>query len=92
MGIIRIVKFPGLALEFKVPKVAFQLFGVDIYYYALCIVVGIIVALILCRSNKEKYYINFDCVMECTIMGLIMGIIGARVYYLAFNLKMYARK
>jgi len=92
LGNIRIVKFPEMALEFKVPKVAFQLFNVDIHYYAICIVVGILVALLLAARSEEKFYISFDNVIECTIMGVLAGIIGARIYYVLFNLKMYARK
>lgn len=84
-----VVKFPGLALELKVPEIAFKMFGVDIYYYSLCIVTGIILALMLCRLSQEKFYIKFDCVIEATILSLIVGIFGARLYYVIFNLGYY---
>lgn len=84
-----VVRFPGLALELEVSKIAFRLFGIDIHYYALFIVTGIILALILCRLSEEKFYIKYDCVIECTILGLVVGIIGARLYYVIFNFEYY---
>ena len=50
---MNIVKFPGLGLELNVPRIAFQLFGINIYFYAICIVLGISVALILSKLSKE---------------------------------------
>lgn len=87
---MRIVKFPEMALEFELPKVAFQIFGVDIHCYAVCIVLGILVALFLCKQSEEKFYISFENVVECTIIGLIAGVIGARIYYVLFNFEQYA--
>ena len=79
------VYFPTLNLSFKVHPVAFELFGIDIYYYAICIVVGIVLALILCYQSKEKFGIDFDFVLESLMAAVFIGIIGARIYYIAFN-------
>ncbi len=81
------VYFPTLNLSFKVHPVAFELFGIDIYYYAICIVVGIVLALILCYQSKEKFGIDFDFVLESLMVAVFIGIIGARIYYIAFNWK-----
>lgn len=84
-----IIKFPGLGLDFEVSKVAFSLFGINIYNYAFCIVFGIIFALILCKNSKENYYIKFDALLEIMILALLVGIIGARLYFVIFNLEYY---
>ncbi len=86
---MNVVKFPGFNLILNVPQFAFEIAGIKIYNYAICIVLGIIVALMLCRLNKTKYEIEFDEVLEYMIYALIMGIIGARIYYILFNLEYY---
>ena len=32
------IKFPGLGLEFQIPRIAFHIGNMAVYYYALCIV------------------------------------------------------
>lgn len=86
---MNIVKFPGLNLEFEFSKIAFSIFGVSIYKYAICIVLGVIVALILCRLAKEKFEIDYNFVLENTILAIIFGTIGARLYFVLFNLEYY---
>lgn len=87
---INTITFPGLGLNFHVSQIAFNLFGIDIYAYAICIVIGILTALIFCKLSDENYYIKFDCVLETLLFSIIFGIIGARIYYVMFNLEYYA--
>lgn len=86
---MNVVRFPGIGLEFEFSKVAFSIFGVSIYKYAMCIVLGIVVALILARLSKNKYDIDYSFVLENTIIGIIVGTLGARLYYVLFNLDYY---
>lgn len=85
------VIFPGLNLNFEIHQIAFSLFGVQIYSYAVCIVLGIIIALILCKFSKQKFNIDYNDVLVCTIIGIIVGIVGARLYYIIFNLDYYSK-
>lgn len=48
-----IVKFPGLNLEINISDIIFSIFGIKIYTYAFCIVVGIVLALVLCKLVKK---------------------------------------
>ena len=77
---MNVVTFPGLNLSFEVSKVALDIFGFSIYKYAVCIVLGIVVALILCRLNKEKFGVDFGFILENTILGILYGTMGARIY------------
>lgn len=86
---MKLVKFPIFNLELKFSPIAFYLFGVPIYKYAICIVTGIIVAIILARFSKEKFENNFEDVLEIALYAIISGIIGARIYFVIFNLKYY---
>lgn len=84
-----VVRFPSINLELYISKIAFSVFGIEIYNYAICIVSGIIIALFLCKISKEKFNIDNDIVLENCIVGLIFGIIGARIYFVLFNLEYY---
>lgn len=86
---MRLVKFPGLNLEFKFSQIAFYLLGIPVYKYAVCIVIGIAVALILARFSKEKFENKYEDVLEISLYTIIFGIIGARVYFVFFNLEYY---
>ena len=52
-----LVSFPGLGLNFEFSKIAFTVFGIAVYKYAVCIVLGIVVALCLafffCTRNSN---------------------------------------
>lgn len=86
---MNVVTFPGLNLSFEFSKITFSIFGISVYKYAVCIVFGIIAALVLCKLNKEKFGIDFDFILENTILGIFVGAIGARLYYIIFNLEYY---
>lgn len=81
------IYFPGFHLSFQINSIAFRIFGINVYYYAICIVVGIVLAIILCYQSKEKFGIKFDFLLESLMIAIIIGLIGARMYYIAFNLK-----
>ncbi len=86
---MNIVRFPGFNLELNVSKYAFQIGNISIYKYAVCIVLGIIVGLILSKLSKEKFEIDYDLVIEVLIGSIVFGLIGARLYYILFNLNKY---
>lgn len=88
---MNVVTFPGLNLSFDVSKVAFTLFGISVYKYAVCIVLGIVLALILCKIAKQKFDIKYNDVLISTVLGIIFGTIGARLYYVIFNLDYYSQ-
>lgn len=88
---MNLVSFPGLNLRFEISKIAFSLFGVPIYSYAVCIVLGISIGLILCKFSANKYSMDYNDVLVCTIIGIIFGTIGARIYYVIFNLDYYSK-
>lgn len=86
---MNLVKFPAFNLEFKFSQIAFYIFGISIYKYAVCIVMGIIVAIILAKISKEKFGIKFDDLLEVSLYALLMGIIGARIYFVIFKFNYY---
>ncbi len=78
------VQFPNLGIAVTINRVAFSVFGFDIYWYgiifAFTMVSGATVALYL----GKKLGIDEDDFIDVIIAGAICGIIGARAYYVAF--------
>lgn len=79
------VAFPGLGLEFDINRVAVSIAGFEIYWYALCIVSGVALALLYAKFNAKRFEIDMDSLLNCFIVGVITAIIGARLYYVAFK-------
>lgn len=70
-------------------RVAFSIFNVDIYYYSLFILIGIIIAYFLIKFETKKHNIDFNIVSNLLFYTIIIGILGARVYYVVFNISYY---
>ncbi len=70
-------------------RVAFTLFNLNIYYYSLCILFGVIVAYILIKLEAKRHKISSELISDLIFYTLIIGIIGARIYYVLFNLDYY---
>ena len=83
------ITFPGLGLKFQISKVAFTIFGLPVYKYAICIVIAIVIALVLMKFRKNSYGIKYEDVLKCAIFTILFGTIGARLYYVIFNMGYY---
>lgn len=59
-------------------------------FYALAIVTGILVALYLGYAQVRKLGLKEDDLSDGFFWGLILGVIGTRVYYVAFEWQRYA--
>ena len=70
-------------------RVAFNIFGFNVYYYSLCILLGVIVAYILITREGKKQGLQKEFISDLIFYTLIIGILGARVYYCLFNLDYY---
>ena len=70
-------------------RVAFNIFGFNVYYYSFCILLGVIVAYILITREGKKQGLPKEFISDLIFYTLIIGILGARVYYCVFNLDYY---
>ena len=70
-------------------RVAFNIFGFNVYYYSLCILLGVIVAYILITREGKKQRLPKEFISDLIFYTLIIGILGARFYYCLFNLDYY---
>lgn len=79
------VSFPGLGLDFTINRVAFSIGSFDIYWYAICIASGVILALLYANFNAKRFSVDIDKLLNCFIVGVITAILGARIYYVSFK-------
>lgn len=67
----------------------FSIGDVNIEWYSVLIVIGAILAIIMIILEAKRYGYPKDFVFNMCFWTIIMGIIGARLYYVLFNLDLY---
>lgn len=83
------VSFPGLGIDLTVNRVAFSIFGFEIYWYALIIMTGFVLAVVYAVCNAKRFCVEIDPLLDVVLVGLVCGILGARIYYVIFRLDIY---
>ncbi len=83
------IQFPGLGLKFNIDRVAFNLFGKEIYWYGIIIGCGVLLALAYGIREAKRVGFSVDDLLDLVIYGIIFAIIGARAYYVIFNSATY---
>lgn len=73
----------------QINRTAFELFGLQIYWYAIIIVSGIAIALWLANREALRVGLKEDDMTNFLLWALPIAIIGARLYYVLFDLPMY---
>ncbi|MDT2828514.1 MAG: prolipoprotein diacylglyceryl transferase [Enterococcus viikkiensis] len=73
----------------QVNRVAFELFGLQIYWYAIIIVSGIAIALWMANREAVRVGLKEDDMTNFLLWALPIAIIGARLYYVLFDLEPY---
>ena len=58
--------------------------------YGLIITAGLLLALLYAWRSAPRYNVNASKLFNCVLVGLVTGIIGARLYYVAFAWEDYA--
>ena len=69
-----------------IPKIAFSVLGIEIYWYAVLITMAIIIAILWCRHHDGRYHIKFNDIFDLVIFLIPISIICARLYYVLFGL------
>lgn len=77
------VSFPGLELEMEINRVAFTVFGVPIYWYGVCIALGLLLGMLYAFRYAKSYGIDADRMVDVIFASTIAAIIGGRAYYVA---------
>ncbi len=67
----------------------FTIFGIEVHWYSVLILIGIIIGLILLEREAKKFKYPKDLIFNICFWTIIFGIIGARLYYVIFNFSYY---
>jgi phosphatidylglycerol:prolipoprotein diacylglycerol transferase len=69
--------------------IAFTIFGMDIRWYGIMISLGMLLGILLAKFSSKLRGIDYDELLNVVLISLPIGIIGARFYYVIFNLDYY---
>ena len=78
------VTCPHLGLEFNINPVAFSIGSFHVYWYGIIIAAGFLLALIYASFSCKKMNIDINRLFDVVIVGLIAGVIFARLFYVVF--------
>lgn len=68
---------------------AINFWGLKIAFYALCILFGIILAITFSIREAKKLGMDSDKLFTGAVFGIVVGIIGARIYSVIFDFANY---
>jgi len=71
-------------------RVAFTLFGKDIYWYGIIIAAALIVGVVLGVREAKRRGFRAEMVLDFMLIAIPICIICARLYYVAFEWEVYA--
>lgn len=87
------VSFPGLGInDLQINPVVFSAGGITVRWYGVIIAAGLILAVVYAMVVcKKRYGVDPDKLLNCVIVGLVTAIVGARLYYVAFEWDVYSQ-
>ena len=69
--------------------VAFELFGLPIRWYGIIISMGVLAAMGVIYILSRKKNLDYDTIIDAFLITFPISIVGARLYYVAFEYKNY---
>jgi phosphatidylglycerol:prolipoprotein diacylglycerol transferase len=81
-----LIGFPGIGLEFeRNPAIIRFTDSYAIMWYGVIIVVGFLLAVVYCMRQIKHFGLKQDELYDMLYLAIPAGIIGSRLYYVAFN-------
>lgn len=79
------VQFPGLGINATVNPTAFSIGGHAFAWYGILIAVGFLLAFLYVLKSCKRFHMDEDKLTDAIIVGILGGIVGARLYYVLFD-------
>lgn len=70
-------------------SVAFTLFGYSVYWYGVLMALGILAAFVFAYVECKRKRMHPDTPFDLCLVAIPCGVVGARLYYVAFNSASY---
>ena len=83
------ISFPNLGIYLKNVGKSIDLFGIEIAYYGIIIGTAILLGFWIAAREAKRTGQNPENYLDMGIIGVIAGIVGARLYYVIFSWDMY---
>ncbi len=68
---------------------AFSILGLDIRWYGILIATGMVLGISIANYNCKWREVDYDNLLNIVLLSIPIGIIGARLYYVAFEFENY---
>lgn len=83
------IRFPGLELTLDRVEKSVRILGFDVAIYGILIAAGMLLGAAFVVLEAKRLNQNQDMYLGMILVGMIGGLIGARLYYVAFNWSMF---
>ena len=83
------ISFPHLGIELEHVGKSVSVFGFEIAYYGIIIGAAILIGFLIATSEAKRTRQNPDDYLDMGIIGVIVGIVGARLYFVIFSWDLY---
>lgn len=83
------IVIPMFNLVLNINPIAFHIFGVPVYWYAIFIVGSMILSLFMYYKKNGTFGIHYDDIIDLSLILIPVSFVCARIYYVLFNLKNY---
>lgn len=85
------ISFPGLGIdEFTLNRIAFTIGRIEVRWYGILITCGIALAFLYAYfRGKRNEGVIFDDIIDIGLWTVILGVVGARLYYVLTTLNEY---
>ena len=78
-------------MTFDFNRVAFLLFGLDVYWYALLIIAGMLLGTYFAKREFVRRGFDEDFIYDILFVAIPIGILGARFWYVLFEWDYYSQ-
>lgn len=84
------INFPNLGLELNNVPSGFTVFGFYIAFYGVIIATGMILGVLMAQWQAKRTGQNPELYLDFALYAIILSVIGARLYYVAFSWSEFA--
>lgn len=84
------ISFPSLGLQMDPDRIVVNLFGKNIYWYGLIIVIGFALAVVYANRRARQFGLKQDDILDILLVATPVAIVCARAYYCIFNWSLFA--
>lgn len=83
------IRFPHLGIVLEHVGKSIDVFGFSIAYYGIIIAAGMMAAMLICTRLVKKAGLDEDSFFNTAILGIVLSVLGARIYYVFFSWDQY---